>query len=230
MAGSTAIFPISRISSVSARLERSRTSTGPLRILYSGALIKRKGVDLLASAFRRLAQTHDSVSLSVVGSGPLRPLMERLLGPAAARTVFHDFVPWRRLAQALRRGGCALCPLSLRRMGIDRAGGMAAGMPVIATDSDGRCTGTDRARKEWLAGAGRQRGCIFTRRSATAADLSPNRRAAMGLVGPVPRAAAGCRRRAFGAFRGTGGHAPRLASFMQWRADRRGESITPAQS
>lgn len=158
-----------------------RSSTGSLRILYSGALINRKGVDLLASAFRRLAQTYQHVSLSVVGSGPLRPVMARLLGPAAAHTVFHDFIPWSDLPMLYAEADVLCAPSRYDGWGLIVPEGMAAGMPVVATDRMGAALELiEPGKNGWLVTAGSE--SHLYEALCAAAELSPSGRAAMGVA------------------------------------------------
>lgn len=158
-----------------------RSPDGPLRLLYSGALSKRKGVDLLATAFRRLAQTHDNVSLSVVGSGPLRPLMERLLGASVSRTVFHDFVPWGDLPRLYAEADVLCAPSRYDGWGLIVPEAMAAGMPVIGTDRMGAARELiEPGTNGWLVPADSERHLYEALNDAAA--LSPGRRRDMGLM------------------------------------------------
>ncbi len=59
------------------RREEKRERT----FLFSGSLIARKGVDLLAAAFVRLAREVPNVRLKIVGEGELR---ESLVADVAA--------------------------------------------------------------------------------------------------------------------------------------------------
>ena len=54
-----------------------RGNDGMRRLLFSGSLIERKGVDLLVRAFRDLARTNGHVQLDIVGDGPLRNRLMR---------------------------------------------------------------------------------------------------------------------------------------------------------
>src|SRR5689334_18838912 len=57
--------------------------------LFCGSLIERKGVDLLAAAFVRLAHEVPNVRLRIVGEGELRESLERML--ARERVEFAGF-------------------------------------------------------------------------------------------------------------------------------------------
>src|SRR5205823_4085883 len=56
-----------------------RTKPNATTFLFSGSLIYRKGVDLLAEAFARLAARRPDVRLRWLGDGDLRPKIEARL-------------------------------------------------------------------------------------------------------------------------------------------------------
>ena len=58
----------------------SRNGTTDRTFLFSGSLIPRKGVDLLAKAFVRLRTEGHAAKVKIVGDGPLRRSLERTLG------------------------------------------------------------------------------------------------------------------------------------------------------
>lgn len=171
------VSDLARFRTASARPE----SNGSLRILYSGALSKREGVDLLASAFRRVVRTHERMSLSVVGDGPLRPAMAQLLGSAAANTVFHDSVPQNDLPGLCAEADVLCVPSRREAWGLIVPEGMAAGLSVIATDRIGAALELIEPDKNgWLVTSGNELQLYEALRAA--AELSPSRRAAMRAV------------------------------------------------
>lgn len=102
-------------------------------ILYSGALTRRKGVDLLAHAFVALAREHAAARLRIMGRGELEDELRRILQPVAGRVEWLGFQPWDRLAAAYA-GAQVLCvPSRHDGWGLVVAEGLAAGLPVIAT-------------------------------------------------------------------------------------------------
>lgn len=108
-----------------------------LVFLYSGALIIRKGVDLLASAFCRLAQDLNYVELHLLGNGDLRPQLEKQLAPYKNRVKFLDFQPWEKLPQYYAQADILCVPSRYDGWGLVVPEGLAAGLPVISTN----CTG-----------------------------------------------------------------------------------------
>ncbi|HEU5460261.1 MAG TPA: glycosyltransferase, partial [Pyrinomonadaceae bacterium] len=59
--------------------------------VFSGSLTPRKGVDLLAKAFVRLASEACNVKLKIVGAGELRQSLEQTLAPVRDRVEFAGF-------------------------------------------------------------------------------------------------------------------------------------------
>jgi len=111
--------------------ERERT------FLFSGSLIKRKGVDLLASVFVRLAQEIGNVRLRIVGDGELRPSLEQTLRPVSERVKVVGFRDWSELPGEYAKADVLCVPSRYDGWGLVVPEGLAAGLPVIATDRMG---------------------------------------------------------------------------------------------
>jgi len=130
-------------------------AVGNRMILFSGALIHRKGVDLLARAFARLAGEFPNVRLKVVGDGELRPQMERTLQRATARVEFLGFKDWPDLPSAYASADVLCVPSRYDGWGLVVPEGLASGVPVIATDRTGAAIEFVRNSKNgWLIRAG----------------------------------------------------------------------------
>jgi glycosyltransferase involved in cell wall biosynthesis len=158
-----------------------RAEPDAVRILYSGALIKRKGVDLLAKAFRRLGQSRTSVTLSLIGAGPLRADIESMLRPLGSRVRFHDFVAWQDLPMLYAQADVLCAPSRYDGWGLIVPEGMAAGMPVIATQRMGSALELiDNGENGWLIRAGDENHLYEA--LCAAVDIAPSRRTAMGLA------------------------------------------------
>ncbi|MGL6343134.1 MAG: glycosyltransferase family 4 protein [Waterburya sp.] len=105
--------------------------------LYSGALIKRKGVDLLASAFGRLAAQFKHIRLHLVGEGELRPSLESKLAQYSQQVEFFGFQPWEKLPNYYQQADILCVPSRYDGWGLVVPEGLAAGLPVISTDRTG---------------------------------------------------------------------------------------------
>lgn len=172
-------------------LERFRASSSArrpdpetVRILYSGALIKRKGVDLLAKAFRRVGESRGNVTLSLIGTGPLRADMESILNPMGSRVHFHDFVAWQDLPRFYAQADVLCAPSRYDGWGLIVPEGMAAGMPIIATERMGSALELiDNGENGWLIRAGDED--HLCEALCAAIDIAPSRRRAMGLAAQI---------------------------------------------
>jgi phosphatidyl-myo-inositol alpha-mannosyltransferase len=109
------------------------------RILFVGALVPRKGLPVLIDAFTELRRRGLDVELHVVGGGPELRRAQRSV-PGALRSEIHFHGPATR-AEVLQNYAKAdlFCAPSLGResFGIVLLEGMAAGLPVVASDIEG---------------------------------------------------------------------------------------------
>ena len=125
------------------------------RLLFSGALIERKGVDLLARAFRDLVRANDHVQLDIVGDAPLRNTLMRALAPVSGKVTFHGFRQWGDLPDYYAQAHILCVPSRYDGWGLVVPEGLAAGLPVIATDRMGAAIDLVRdGVNGWLAEAG----------------------------------------------------------------------------
>jgi glycosyltransferase involved in cell wall biosynthesis len=137
---------------VAAREEnRERT------FLFSGSLIERKGVDLLAAAFVRLAQEVPNVKLKIVGQGELRESLARTLRTVSERVEFVGFKDWEDLPAAYASADVLCVPSRYDGWGLVMPEGLASGLPVIATNRMGAALEfVESGRNGWLISAGDQ--------------------------------------------------------------------------
>ena len=104
--------------------------------LFSGSLSHRKGVDLLARAFRRLAAENPRVRLILMGEGAMERDLRTTLA-ACDRVQWAGFKDWADLP-AMYEAAHVLCvPSRYDGWGLVVPEGLAAGLPVIATDRTG---------------------------------------------------------------------------------------------
>jgi glycosyltransferase involved in cell wall biosynthesis len=140
--------------------------------LFSGSLIARKGVDLLAGAFVRLAQEVPRVRLRIVGEGELRESMAQTLRPMSERVEFLGFKNWDELPAEYARADVLCVPSRYDGWGLVVPEGLAAGLPVIATDRMGAALEfVESGRNGWLIRAGDQEALLEVMREAALIPL-----------------------------------------------------------
>jgi len=123
--------------------------------LFSGSLIERKGVDLLAAAFVRLAREVPSVRLRIVGEGELRESVMRVLRPVSERVEFVGFRDWDQLPAEYASADVLCVPSRYDGWGLVVPEGLASGLPVIASDRMGAALEfVESGRNGWLVRAG----------------------------------------------------------------------------
>ncbi|WP_211325524.1 glycosyltransferase family 4 protein [Roseimicrobium gellanilyticum] len=105
--------------------------------LFSGMLCHRKGTDLLAHAFARLAAEFNHVRLRVVGYGPMEAEMKEQLSSLSDRVDFTGFCPWDRLHLEYAKGDILCVPSRHDGWGLVVPEGLAAGLPVVSTIQTG---------------------------------------------------------------------------------------------
>jgi len=126
-----------------------------LTFLFSGLLIERKGVDLLAAAFVRLAQDVPHAKLRIVGEGELREPVTRVLRPVCERVEFVGFRDWDQLPGEYARADVLCVPSRYDGWGLVVPEGLASGLPVIASDRMGAALEfVESGRNGWLVRAG----------------------------------------------------------------------------
>lgn len=105
--------------------------------LFSGSLIARKGVDLVARAFVQLACEFNDVRLRIAGDGDLRQSLVQLLQPVSDRVEFTGFKNWNELPELYASADVLCVPSKYDGWGLVVPEGLASGLPVIATDRMG---------------------------------------------------------------------------------------------
>jgi glycosyltransferase involved in cell wall biosynthesis len=105
--------------------------------LFAGSFIERKGVDLLARAFVRLAREFPDVSLKIAGVGPLAGTITRTLASVCDRVEFAGFKHWNELPELYASADVLCVPSRYDGWGLVVPEGLAAGLPVIATERMG---------------------------------------------------------------------------------------------
>jgi glycosyltransferase involved in cell wall biosynthesis len=109
-----------------------RDPLGPVRLIYVGRLLPRKGVDVLLSAFNSLVEVED-VQLTIVGDGPERADLMNMQTPTArCRTIWKGKLPNQQAMESLGESDLFVLPSRYEPWGLVVNEAMAAGLPVIA--------------------------------------------------------------------------------------------------
>ena len=152
------------------RVDRSNSNGSKVDrvFLFSGALTRRKGVDVLAHAFEQLAREQRNVKLRILGDGPLRKDLETILAPVADRVQFLGFKDWSELPQQYATADVLCVPSRYDGWGLVVPEGLASGLPVIATNQMGAALEfVATGRNGWLIRAGNQSALLSAMREAS---------------------------------------------------------------
>lgn len=119
-------------------ISRSAAPREAFTFLFSGQLIERKGLDLLLRAFAEAASLRSSLRLLVAGDGPQRQALEAMV-PAWLhdRVRFLGFVSWEQLPSVYESADALVVPSRHDGWGLVVNEALAAGIPVIASDTVG---------------------------------------------------------------------------------------------
>jgi glycosyltransferase involved in cell wall biosynthesis len=129
----------------------SRNGGNERTFLFSGSLIRRKGIDLLANAFVRLIREGHKARLRIIGDGSMRSSLNRIFAPVASVVDFVGFVDWSDLAPHYATSHVLCVPSRYDGWGMVVPEGLASGLPVIATDRTGAALEfVETGRNGWL--------------------------------------------------------------------------------
>ena len=106
-------------------------------ILFSGSLIPRKGVDLVASAFARLVKEGFKARLRLMGAGQLEPELRSILAGCNHCVDFVGFQDWQDLPAEYAKADILCVPSRYDGWGLVVPEGLAAGLPTISTTQTG---------------------------------------------------------------------------------------------
>jgi len=140
--------------------------------VFSGGLSHRKGVDLLARAYRRLAAENPRIRLKVMGDGELAPRLRSLLS-AEDRVEWLGFMDWPELPGTYATGHALCVPSRHDGWGMVVPEGLASGLPVIATDRTGAALDLVRpGHNGWVIPAADEGALYRAMREAAALDAA----------------------------------------------------------
>jgi glycosyltransferase involved in cell wall biosynthesis len=108
-------------------------------VLYVGRFVREKGIHLLLDAANVILAAEPKTKFIIVGSGGARDRFERFSDWAgiADRVTFTGFMSQKPLYQLYRCADVAVFPSLYEPFGIVALEGMAAGVPVVASDAGG---------------------------------------------------------------------------------------------
>lgn len=133
---------VSRFQAVPAAIrDRVRHDLGwqqSLVFLFSGQLIRRKGVDLLLQAFLKLAETHSDVTLLILGEGAERAALQSLVPEQLqSRIRFTGHIPQSQLPDYFAAADVFAFPSRHDGWAVVLNEACSAGLPIIATNQTG---------------------------------------------------------------------------------------------
>ncbi|MFN8111206.1 MAG: glycosyltransferase [Thermoleophilia bacterium] len=113
---------------------RMAGATGTV-VLYVGRISREKGLDVLARAFRRAVATRPDLRLALVGEGPFRAELERMLQGTPHR--FLGTLTGGRLSAAYASADVFCLPSATETFGQVVTEAAASALPVVVTDRGG---------------------------------------------------------------------------------------------
>lgn len=119
--------------------EHTRSAGTPLRILCVARLIKRKGQHHLIEAVKRLTDDGVPVTLRLIGAGDAEDEYRELVRSfdIVDRVEFAGYVPRARIADEYAGADVFVLPSYNEGMSVATLEAMAAGLPVVVTDTPG---------------------------------------------------------------------------------------------
>jgi len=117
---------------------RIRAPSGPLRLVYTGQHLSRKGLPFALEALARLGPDR-AWTLDVLGAGQMTPSWQKAterLG-LTDRVTFHGFVTRERLFELLDQGDIYVFPSLLEGWPASIAEALSVGLPVVTTNHQG---------------------------------------------------------------------------------------------
>ena len=138
-----------------SRFQHSRPAFAgsAVTFLFSGSLSHRKGVDLLARAFVRLAAKYPGVRLKLMGEGHLEPRLRKELA-SCDRVEWVGFKDWDDLPAVYASAQVLCVPSRHDGWGLVVPEGLASGLPTIATNRTGAALDLIETRRNgWLVAA-----------------------------------------------------------------------------
>jgi L-malate glycosyltransferase len=104
-----------------------------------GSLLPSKRFDLTISAFACLCEQIDDISLVIIGAGPLKKKLQKMVHDKKIedKVLFYGFIPNAKLPEIYKESICFVLPAEYETFGVVYAEALACGIPVIATKCGG---------------------------------------------------------------------------------------------
>lgn len=136
--------------------------------LFSSSLVYRKGADLLAYAFNKLADEFPYVRLHIIGEGNLRRKLEKYLLKHKDKVQFLGFKPWKELPEYYRVSHVLCAPSRYDGWAVNVPEALASGLPVISTERTGAALEFVKNNENgWMIPAGNKEALYKAMREAT---------------------------------------------------------------
>jgi glycosyltransferase involved in cell wall biosynthesis len=116
---------------------RDYGGAGELRVLATGRLISRKGLDHLLRAYAIAGAQRPGITLRIVGSGPAEADLRRLARELDVRVDFDGFVDQPHLPAAYATAQAYVFPTLRDPFGIVVLEAAASGLPIVASPHGG---------------------------------------------------------------------------------------------
>jgi glycosyltransferase involved in cell wall biosynthesis len=110
---------------------------GELRVVATGRLISRKGLDHLLRAYALSVAQRPAITLRVVGSGPAEAELRRLADELGVSVGFDGFVDQPDLPAVYARAQAYVFPTLMDPFGIVLLEAAASGLPIVASPYGG---------------------------------------------------------------------------------------------
>lgn len=106
-------------------------------LLYVGRIDKRKGIDFLVKTMVLVHQKDPEIILHIVGEGKMKQKLEEYSIKKNLPIIFHGKLSDKDLNDLYEKIAIQIVPSIFEGFGLSVIEGMAKGIPIIATDTDG---------------------------------------------------------------------------------------------
>jgi glycosyltransferase involved in cell wall biosynthesis len=126
-----------------------RSGTDVRRFVFVGTLMRRKGVDLLLTAFERLYRNNVAATLTLIGGAGEYDLARRIA--SVPNVSYRPFMDQPHLFEEITKYDCLILPSRFDSFGMVVAEAMAVGVPVVVSDRVGaKCIIEEHPGAGWV--------------------------------------------------------------------------------